>query len=80
MLRSLTGRLGIRCAVVSKKINCGMTWFMCSNRCAWLEEETPMIQEAAGYIKKKAGADYCKKITEENPEKIIRGEKDLWIS
>ena len=34
-----------------------------------------MIQEAAEYIKKKAGADYCKKITEENPEKIIRGER-----
>ena len=34
----------------------------------------PEMKSCLGYIKRKAGADYCYQISEENPGKLIRGE------
>ncbi len=72
---SLTGRLGIRVQWYLKKLMRHDLIHVVATDAHGSKKRRPMIQEAAGYIKKKAGADYCKKITEENPEKIIRGER-----
>ena len=72
---SLTGRLAIRVQWYLKKLMRHDLVHVVATDAHGSKKRRPMIQEAAGYIKKKAGADYCKKITEENPEKIIRGER-----
>lgn len=72
---SLTGRLGIRVQWYLKKLMRHDLVHVVATDAHGSKKRRPMIQEAAGYIKKKAGANYCKKITEENPEKIIRGER-----
>lgn len=72
---SLTGRLGMRTQWYLKKLMRHELVHVVATDAHGSKERRPRIQDAAGYIRKKAGIDFCRKVTEENPEKIIKGEK-----
>lgn len=72
---SLTGRMGTKIKWYLKKlIRHGLVHVVATDAHS-SKERRPKIQDAAGYIKKKAGIEVCRRVTEENPKKIIRGEK-----
>lgn len=72
---SLTGRLGIKVQWYLKKLMRHGLVHIVATDAHGSKQRCPKMQKTVAYIKKKVGVDYCKTITEENPKKIIKGEK-----
>ena len=72
---SISGKKGIRTQWYLKKLMRHELIHVIGTDTHGSKHRRPKIQDAVSYIKKKAGKDFCERITEENPAKIIRGEK-----
>ncbi len=72
---SISGKMGIRTQWYLKKLMRHELVHVIGTDTHGSKQRRPKIQDAVKYIKKKAGAEFCERVTEENPAKIIRGEK-----